>query len=90
MTRSSRPDSYTVLGWFGHPIFKGDIMRRNEWQLYNVIYGSIAAVIFFVIDVATGGKVVAAVGQAVIIGIVAVAISFKISHTIVARRHTHS
>ena len=62
-------------------------MRLNIWQRNNIIYGLIAAVIFFVLDVTTGGGVVAAVGQSLIIGIVAVAISFKISRTIIARRH---
>jgi broad specificity polyphosphatase/5'/3'-nucleotidase SurE len=47
-------------------------------------------VIFFVLDVTSGGGVVAAVGQSLIIGIVAIAISFKISRTIIARRHRHS
>ena len=65
-------------------------MRLNVWQLNTIIYGVIAAVIFFVLDVTTGGGVVAAVGQSLIIGIVAIAISFKISRTVIARRHRHS
>ena len=65
-------------------------MRLNIWQRNNIIYGLIAAVIFFVLDVTTGGGVVAAVGQSLIIGIVAIAISFKISRTVIARRHRHS
>ncbi len=65
-------------------------MKLKMWQLNNIIYGLVAAVIFFALDVTTGGGVVAAVGQSLLIGIVAVAISFKISHTIIARRHRHS
>ncbi|MGI8571939.1 MAG: hypothetical protein ACR2L9_04835 [Solirubrobacteraceae bacterium] len=65
-------------------------MRHNMWQPNNVIYGVTAAVVFFIVDVSTGGGVAWAVGQAVILGIVTVAISFKISRTIVARRQMHS
>jgi hypothetical protein len=45
----------------------------------------IAAVIFFVVDVATGGGVLSAIGLAVILGILVTAISFAISRTILAR-----
>ena len=49
----------------------------------SIISGLIAAVIFFVIDVATGGGVVSAIGLGMIVGIVVLAISFVISRTIV-------
>jgi hypothetical protein len=62
---------------------KGWYLARGETDRYS-ISGLIAAVIFFVIDVATGGGVVSAIGFAVIVGIVVVAISFVISRTIVA------
>ncbi len=39
-------------------------MRLNVSLSGNIIGGLIAAVIFFVIDVATGGNVVAAIGLA--------------------------
>jgi len=39
-------------------------MRLNVSLSGNIIDGLIAAVIFFVIDVATGGNVVAAIGLA--------------------------
>jgi hypothetical protein len=58
-------------------------MARGETDRY-AISGLIAAVIFFVIDVATGGGVISAIGLAVIVGIVVVAISFVISRAIVA------
>ena len=48
------------------------------------VSGLIAAVIFFVIDVATGGGVVSAIGLAVITGIVVVVISFMISRAVIA------
>ncbi len=51
----------------------------------SIISGLIAAVIFFVIDVATGGGVASAIGLAVIIGIVVVAISFVISRAMIAK-----
>jgi hypothetical protein len=50
----------------------------------------IAAVIFFVIDVATGGRVLSAIGFTVILGILVTAISFAISRTIIARMHNRS
>ena len=50
----------------------------------SIISGWIAAVIFFVIDVATGGGVVSAIGLAVIIGIVVVAIFLVITRAMVA------
>ncbi|MGI9185441.1 MAG: hypothetical protein ACR2GZ_10870 [Solirubrobacteraceae bacterium] len=65
-------------------------MRLNVSLPGNIIGGLIAAVIFFVIDVATGGNVVAAIGLAVILGIVVVAISFVISRTIIASRRRRS
>ena len=58
-------------------------LARHETERYS-ISGLIAAVIFFVIDVATGGGVVTAIGLGVIVGIVVLAISFVISRTIVA------
>lgn len=65
-------------------------MRLNVSLPGNIIGGFIAAVIFFVIGVATGGNVVAAIGLAVILGIVVVAISFVISGTIIASRRRRS
>jgi hypothetical protein len=56
---------------------------RGETDRY-IISGLIAAVIFFVIDVATGGGVVSAIGLGVIVGSVAVMISYVISHALVA------
>jgi hypothetical protein len=53
----------------------------------GIISGLIAAVIFFVIDVATGGGVLSAIGLAVVLGILVAAIFFAISHTIIARTH---
>jgi hypothetical protein len=58
---------------------------RHETDRY-IISGLIAAMIFFVIDVATGGSVVSAIGLAVIIGLVVVAISLVVSRTIIASR----
>ncbi len=69
---------------------EGDVMRLNVSLPGNIIGGLIAAVIFFVIDVATGGNVVAAIGLAVILGIVVVAISFVISRTIIASKRKRS
>jgi hypothetical protein len=48
----------------------------------SIISGLIAALIFFVIDVVTGGGVVSAIGLAVIIGVGTVAVSFVISRSI--------
>jgi hypothetical protein len=62
---------------------KGWYLARDETDRYS-ISGLIAALIFFVIDIATGGGVVSAVGLAVLVGIVAVAISVVISRTITA------
>jgi len=62
---------------------KGWYLARGETERYS-ISGLIAAVIFFVIDVATGGGVVSAIGLGVLVGIVVLAISFVISRTIVA------
>jgi hypothetical protein len=56
----------------------------------SIISGLIAAVIFFVVDVATGGGVLSAIGLAVILGILVTAISFAISRTILARMHNRS
>jgi hypothetical protein len=60
---------------------KGWYEARDETERFS-ISGLIAAVIFFVIDVVTGGGVVPAIGLAVIVGIVVVAISFVIARTI--------
>jgi len=60
---------------------KGWYLARDETERFS-ISGLIAAVIFFVIDVVTGGGVVGAIGMGVIVGIVVVAISFVISRTI--------
>jgi hypothetical protein len=62
---------------------KGWYLARNDKDR-SIISGLIAAVIFFVIDVSTGGGVVSAIGLAVILGIVVVAISFMIYRAIVA------
>jgi hypothetical protein len=64
-----------VKGWYLDP--------AHETDRY-IVSGLIAAVIFFVIDVATGGGVVSAIGVGVILGIVVVVISFVISRTITA------
>jgi hypothetical protein len=56
---------------------------RDEKDRY-IITGSIAALIFFVIDVVTGGGVGSAVALAVIIGLVTIIVSFVISRTIIA------
>jgi hypothetical protein len=69
-----------VQGWY---LARGDTDRC-------IISGLIAAVIFFVIDVATGGGVVSAIGLGVILGIVVVAISFAISRTIMASMRKRS
>lgn len=58
-------------------------LARDETDRYS-ISGLIAAVIFFVVDIATGGGVVSAIGLAVILGMFAIAISFVISRTITA------
>ena len=71
-----------VKGWYLDPA-RGATDR-------SIISGLIAAVIFFVIDVATGGGVVSAIGLAVILGIVVVAISLVISRMIVANRRKRS
>jgi small-conductance mechanosensitive channel len=62
---------------------KGWYLARGERDRY-IISGLIAALIFFVIDVATGGGVVSAIGLGVVVGIVGVAISFAISRAIIA------
>jgi hypothetical protein len=62
---------------------KGWYLARDETERYT-ISGLLAAVIFFIIDVATGGGVVSAIGLAVIVGLVGLAISFAISRTIIA------
>ena len=61
-------------------------MRLNVSPAGNAISGCIAAVIYFVIDVATGGNVGPAILKAAIIGIVVFAISFLISRAIIAGR----
>ena len=66
-----------VKGWYLDPA-RGATDR-------SIISSLIAAVIFFVIDVATGGGVVSAIGLAVILGIFVTAIFFAISRTIIAR-----
>jgi hypothetical protein len=58
-------------------------LARDERDRFS-ISGLIAALIFFVIEIATGGGVVSAIGLAVIVGIVVIAISFVISRTITA------
>ena len=76
----------------------GRARRVKSWYLdpgrdetdRSIISGLIAAVIFFVIDVATGGGVLSAIGLAVILGILVTAISFAISRTIIARMHNRS
>jgi hypothetical protein len=65
-----------VKGWYLDP-------ARDEKDRY-LISGLIAALIFFVIYVLTGGGVVSAIGLSVIIGVVTVAVSFVISRTISA------
>jgi hypothetical protein len=71
-----------VKGWYLDPA-RGATDR-------SIISGLIAAVIFVVIDVATGGGVVSAIGLAVILGIFVTAISFAISRTIIARMRNRS
>ena len=71
-----------VKGWYLDPA-RGATDR-------SIISGLIAAVIFFVIDVATGGGVVSAIGLAVILGLLVTAISFAISRTITARMRNSS
>ena len=65
-------------------------MRLNVSVLGNVTSGCIAGVIYFVIDVATGGSVAPAIGGAVILAIVAFAISFVISRAIIASKRDRS
>lgn len=65
-----------VKSWYLDP-------RRDEMDR-SIISGLVAAVIFFVVDVATGGGVVSAIGLALILGVMVVAIAFVISHTIIA------
>jgi hypothetical protein len=71
-----------VKGWYLDPA-RGATDR-------SIISGLIAAVIFLVIDVATGGGVVSAIGFAVILGIFVAAISFAIARTIMARMRDRS
>jgi hypothetical protein len=71
-----------IKGWYLDP-------ARDEKDR-SFISGLIAAVIFFVIDIATGGGVVSAIGLAVILGIVVAAISFVISRTIIASMRKRS
>ncbi len=61
-------------------------MKLNVSPLGNVIGGVIAAAIYFVVDVATGGRVGAALLGAVILGVIVFAISFVVSRMIVASR----
>jgi hypothetical protein len=63
-------------------------MRLNVSPLGNAISGCIAALIYFVIYVATGGNVAPAIGEAVILGIAVFAISFVISRAIVASKRS--
>ena len=65
-------------------------MRLNLSRVGNAIGGCIAALIYFIIDVATGGNVGSAILGAVIIGIVTFAISFLISRAIIAARRSRS
>jgi hypothetical protein len=65
-----------VKSWYLDP-------DRDEKDRY-IVSGWIAALIFFVVDVVTGGGVVSAIGLSVIIGVVTVAVSFVISRTIIA------
>ncbi len=71
-----------VKGWYLDP-------GRDETDR-SIISGLVAAVIFFVIDVATGGGVVSAIGLAVILGIVVVAISLVISRMLIANMRKRS
>ena len=71
-----------VKGWYLDP-------GRDETDR-SIISGLVAAVIFFVIDVATGGGVVSAIGLAVMLGIVVVAISLLISRMIIANMRKRS
>ncbi len=79
-----------------HP--KGRARRVKGWYLdpgrdetdRSIISGWVAAVIFFVIDVASGGGVVSAIGLAVILGIVVIAISLVISRMIIANMRKRS
>jgi hypothetical protein len=71
-----------VKGWYLDPA-RGATDR-------SIISGLIAAVIFFVIDVATGGGVGSAIGFAVILGILVTAISFAITRTVIARTRNRS
>jgi hypothetical protein len=64
-------------------------LARDETERFS-ISGLIAAMIFFVIDVVTGGGVVSAIGLGVIVGIVVIAISFVISRTITANVNKRS
>jgi hypothetical protein len=65
-----------LKGWY--------LARTRSPSERSIVSGLIAAVIFVVVDVATGGGVVSAIGLAVILGIVVAAISFAISRTIIA------
>jgi hypothetical protein len=65
-----------IKAWYMHPDRDG----RDRF----IISGLIAALIFFVVDVVTGGGVVSAIGLSVIVGVVTVAVSFAISRTIIA------
>ena len=78
------------------PQTNGRARQAKAWYLARdeidrcSISGLIAAVIFFVIDVATGGGVVSAIGLAVVVGIVTVAISFAVSRAIIVSLHKRS
>jgi len=64
-------------------------MRLNVSLKGNIASGCIAAVIFFIIDAATGGRIGRAIIEAVILGIVVFIISFVISRAIIATRRQH-
>lgn len=64
-------------------------MRLNMSLRGNAISGCIAALIYFVIDLATGGDIAPAIIEAAIIGIVVFAISFMISRAIIASKRRH-
>jgi hypothetical protein len=71
-----------LKGWYMDP-------ERDEKDRY-LLSGLLAGLIFFVIDVVTGGGVVSAIGLSVIIGVVTVAVSFVISRTLVASMRKRS
>jgi len=56
----------------------------------NIIGGCISGLIYFIVDIATGGNVAAALGGGVLLAVAVSAFAFTVSRTVVASKRRAS